>query len=314
MRLIALPRLTTVSRAIQWLPNTADDRRVIMRQPLPHRSFRRFALGALLATTGPLAARAADASPWAADTYSQVRLIAGTNTAGQSVLRAGIEIKLAPGWKTYWRYPGDSGVPPRFNFSGSSNVKAVHVLWPAPERMEDGAGQSIGYHGRVIMPLRVEPKNRAQPVNLHLTLSYAVCDKLCVPAEGSADLGLARAPSGEDAALAAAEAKVPRPAKLGDGVAVAVRAVRLETTGGDKPRVVVDVAAPAGVPVDLFAEGPTPQWALPLPEPKGAPAPGLKRFSFELDGLPAGASPKGAELTLTLTAGTQAIEVKTRLD
>ena len=85
-------------------------------------------------------ARAADASPWAEDTRSAVRLIAGANKNGEAPLRAGIEIKLQPGWKTYWRYPGDSGVPPRFDFSGSENLKAAKVLYPAPHLFTDEAG------------------------------------------------------------------------------------------------------------------------------------------------------------------------------
>jgi hypothetical protein len=84
--------------------------------------------------------------------------------------------------------------------------------------------------------------------------------------------------------------------------------------GGAKPRIVVTVAAPQDAAVDLFAEGPTEAWALPLPEPMGRPAPGVREFVFDLDGVPPKADVKGAELTFTLTAGADAIEVKTHLD
>jgi hypothetical protein len=94
----------------------------------------------------------------------------------------------------------------------------------------------------------------------------------------------------------------------------AVRSVKRDTASSGKPRVLVDVMAPVNHAVDLFAEGPTPDWALPLPEPvPGAPA-GFRRFAFELDGLPAGASADGAAIKLTATAGGKAIEVTTRLD
>lgn len=268
---------------------------------------------AAIVAAGLAPAQAEDASAWATDLHSKVRLIAGSNEARQPALRAGLDIKLAPGWKTYWRYPGDSGVPPHFNFSGSNNVKDVRVLYPAPERMDDGAGQAIGYQDRVIMPLRVTPSDPAKPVLLHLKLSYAVCEKLCLPAEATAKLTLAPGKSAQESDLKQAEARVPRPAKLGAAGPVAIKAVRRED-GGAKPLVVVDVASPEGADADLFVEGPTEAWALPLPEPKPASAPGLKRFSFELDGLPDGADAKGAELTFTLVAGTEAIEVKTRLD
>ena len=82
-----------------------------------------------------------------------------------------------------------------------------------------------------------------------------------------------------------------------------------------KPLVFVDLAAPAGEPVELFVEGPTPEWALPIPKPaQGAPA-GHQHFGFELDGLPPGVDPKGPfELTFTIVDGGSAIEVKTHLD
>jgi hypothetical protein len=105
---------------------------------------------------------------------------------------------------------------------------------------------------------------------------------------------------------------VPRRATLGDKAALSVRAVQREA-GGSKPRVLVDVAAPAAGAI-LFAEGPTADWALPVPEPvAGAPA-GLQRFAFELDGLPPGAKAEGATLRLTAVSGEQAIEVEYRLD
>ena len=87
-------------------------------------------------------ARAADASAWSEDSKSAVRLIAGVNK-DDAALRAGIEVKLQPGWHTYWRYPGDSCVPPRFDFSGSDNVKSARVRFPAPRLFSDDSGGVI---------------------------------------------------------------------------------------------------------------------------------------------------------------------------
>src|ERR671934_2308361 len=85
---------------------------------------------ALLASSLAFAARADDASPWQRDGHSAVRLVAGSRSG--TVLLGGIAFQLQPGWKTYWRMPGDSGVPPRFDFSKSENIEAVTVLLPAP--------------------------------------------------------------------------------------------------------------------------------------------------------------------------------------
>jgi DsbC/DsbD-like thiol-disulfide interchange protein len=96
----------------------------------------------------------------------------------------GVAIQLQPGWKTYWRTPGDSGVPPRFDFSKSDNIEAVTVLWPAPKKFDDGAGgTALGYKQQVVLPLRIVAKNTDKPVTLRASISYAVCDKLCIPSK-----------------------------------------------------------------------------------------------------------------------------------
>jgi len=274
-----------------------------------------FAVGSLLSTVSS-ATNAADVSPWDNAVQSAARLIAAPARAeiGGRVFRAGVEIKLKPGWKTYWRYPGDSGVPPVFDFSKSQNVKTVTVLYPAPMRFADGAGgSSIGYAGNVILPFHIVPQDVGKPVTLRLKLDYAACEKLCVPAQAQLELVLTGAASAQERVLGEAEARVPKIAEIGDRGVPAIRAVRREA-GLGKPRVVVDVAAPANASVVLFAEGPTAQWALPLPEPiAGAPA-GLQRFAFALDGLPPGDKPDGATLRLTAVAGNKAVEVAFRLD
>jgi DsbC/DsbD-like thiol-disulfide interchange protein len=258
---------------------------------------------------------AADLSPWDNDTRSAVRLVAAraVSQSGGRLLRAGIELKLHPGWKTYWRYPGDSGVPPVFDFTGSENVKTVTVLWPAPERFSDGGGNSIGYQGNVIFPLRVAAQDDGKPVMLRLKLDYAVCEKLCVPAKAKVELMLSGDAGIAEVALAAAEARVPKPTALGAGQALAIRSVE-RIAGARWPRIIVDVATLSATQVDLFAEGPTPKWALPLPQPIPSKIAGRQRFGFDLDGLPPGVKPKGAVLKFTAVSPAQAIEVEYRLD
>ena len=269
------------------------------------------ALALLAAICAP--AQAADASPWDGNPRSAVRLIAaGPAKTAPGALRAGIEIKLGPGWKTYWRYAGDSGVPPRFRFEGSDNVEDVAVMFPAPHGFTDDGGQSIGYKDGVILPLRVVPRDTSKPVLLRLDLDYAICSNLCVPVVAKAELSLPG--TGEkDAALAASEARVPKAVALGEGHTLAIRTIRRED-GGARPRIVVDVAAPVDARLELFAEGPTPEWSLPIPAPVAGAPDGLRRFAFDLDGLPPGASPKGAALRLTAVTDQAAIEVTTRLE
>ena len=274
---------------------------------------------ALILFPGITIARAQDASPWKAELHAAARLVAGAarKTDDSSWLRAGIEIRLDPGWHTYWRYPGDSGVPPTFDFAGSQNVKSVAVLWPAPKRFADGAGgHSIGYTGDVVFPLRITAEDATKSSSLHLKLGFAYCREVCFPAEADLDLTLSGEAGTEEPALVAAEARVPRRVPLDAGTGLTIRSVHREGHNG-YDRVVVEVAASEGVPVELFVEGPTPDWALPPPEPTDPPpgtASGVRLFTFDLDGLPLDAHSDGAILTFTAVSSNDAIEVNVPLD
>jgi DsbC/DsbD-like thiol-disulfide interchange protein len=275
--------------------------------PVPLRiAFIAATLSVALAT---IEARAEDASPWQRDAHSAVRLLAGSRSG--TVLLGGVAIQLQPGWKTYWRTPGDSGVPPRFDFSKSDNVEAVTVLWPAPTKFDDGAGGfSLGYKQQVVLPLRIVAKNADKPVTLRADISYAVCDKLCIPVEAKAELAFASVASTEDGNLSDALNAVPKPANIGDPNPLTIRDVRRD----GKTNVLVDVAAPDTKDVSLYVEGPTPDWALPVPKLVDHSPPGVKRFAFELDGLPPGASAEGAALKLTLVGGDRAYEFNVNLN
>ncbi|MGX1349473.1 DsbC/DsbD-like thiol-disulfide interchange protein [Bradyrhizobium elkanii] len=253
--------------------------------------------------------RADDASPWQQDTHSAVRLLAGSRSG--AVLLGGIAFQLQDGWKTYWRTPGDSGVPPRFDFSRSDNVEAVTVMWPAPRQFDDGAGgTSLGYKHQVVLPLRIVAKNPDKPLVLRADINYAVCEKLCVPVEAKAELAFASVASTEDAALSEALNAVPKPANIGDPIPFSIRDVKRD----GKNNVLVDVSAPESRDLSLFVEGPTPDWALPVPKPVEHAPPGVKRFSFELDGLPPGAKADGAALKLTLVGGDKSYEFNINLN
>jgi DsbC/DsbD-like thiol-disulfide interchange protein len=254
-------------------------------------------------------ARAEDASAWQKDGHSAVRLLAGSRSG--AVLLGGIAFQLQPGWKTYWRTPGDSGVPPRFDFSKSENIEAVTVLWPAPTKFDDGAGgHSLGYHNQIVLPLRIVAKNPDKPVTLRADINYAVCEKICIPVDAAAELSINSVASTEDSALFAALDTVPKPANIGDPNPLTIRDVKHE----GRSRVLVDVVTPDAKELNLFVEGPTPDWSLPIPTLLEGGPPGVKRFAFELDGLPPGANPEGAALKFTLVGGDRSYEFNTNLE
>jgi DsbC/DsbD-like thiol-disulfide interchange protein len=254
-------------------------------------------------------ARAEDTSPWQRDGHSAVRLLAGSRSG--AVLTGGIAFQLQKGWKTYWRTPGDSGVPPRFDFSKSENIEAVTVLWPAPKKFDDGAGgYSLGYQDQTVLPLRIVAKTPDKPVTLRVDINYAVCEKLCIPVEANAELTFTSVASTEDGALSAALETVPKPANVGDPNPLTIRDVKRD----GKSAVLVDVAASDTKEVSLFVEGPTPDWGLPMPKLLDHGPPGIKRFAFELDGVPPGTNPDGAALKLTLVGGDRAYEFNVNLE
>src|SRR5882724_1206904 len=260
------------------------------------------AAAVIMLSVGPQA-RAQDSSPWQKDSHSAVRLLAGSRSG--AVLLGGIAFQLQPGWHTYWRTPGDSGVPPRFDFSKSENIEAVTVLWPAPTKFDDGAGgHSLGYQKQVVLPLRIVAKNPDKPVTLRADINYAVCEKLCIPVEANAELAFASVASTEDSTLFAALETVPKPANVGDPNPLTIRDVKRD----GKSAVLIDVATSDAREVSLFVEGPTADWGLPVPKLLEHSPPGVRRFAFELDGVPPGTNPEGAALKMTLVGGDRSYE------
>lgn len=91
-------------------------------------------------------------------------------------------LSLLDGWKTYWRAPGDAGIPPSFDWSGSRNVKAVTFHWPRPKVFSVGGMQTIGYSHELILPVEIIPQDPSQPVELKAAVDLGVCSDICVPA------------------------------------------------------------------------------------------------------------------------------------
>jgi DsbC/DsbD-like thiol-disulfide interchange protein len=143
----------------------------------------------VLSATAALPAAAQPLSG-AAAAVTGVELIDGWRQADGSRLAA-IEIRLAPGWHTYWRVPGSAGIPPSFDWSGSANLASVAYEWPRPEVFDRLGIRTIGYDGGVVLPVRLEPTDPAAPMQLDLALAFGVCSDICVPAEARVDLSLA---------------------------------------------------------------------------------------------------------------------------
>ncbi|AQZ54317.1 MULTISPECIES: protein-disulfide reductase DsbD family protein [Hyphomicrobiales] len=134
----------------------------------------------------------------------EARLIAAENGVGPNAtsLSAGLHLELGEGWKTYWRSPGEVGIPPSIDWAGSENVEEVELLWPAPERFTAFGIENFGYHDEVVFPLRIALSDPGAPVRLNANVTLLTCSTVCVPQEFTLTLSLPRA-SGIDADAAA---------------------------------------------------------------------------------------------------------------
>lgn len=110
------------------------------------------------------------------------RLMPGWTTPEGHRMTA-LHLTLEPGWKTYWRSPGDAGVPPRFDWQGSDNLGQVALHWPRPEAIESGGERTLGYHDSLILPIEVTPADPARPVDLRALVDFGLCLDICVPAQ-----------------------------------------------------------------------------------------------------------------------------------
>lgn len=246
-----------------------------------------------------LAAPALAAGPEAASDRAAVALTAGWSRpdGGRT---AGLTFRLAPGWKTYWRMPGDSGVAPAFDWSGSENLAAVEVLWPAPKAFDSFGMLTLGYGGEVTLPVVLTPEDPAAPVRLRLSLFYGVCADICVPETAELDLDIAPDAAAGEGPIRAALAALP--AAL-DPAAV----VRCTLAGaGDARRFEAVVALPEGAaPTVAVVEGPPDAWFMP---PVLAVSAGRAEVSAPL-GAGAPAWIDRAHLRLTLVGPEGALEL-----
>src|SRR5271170_1597803 len=252
------------------------------------------ALAAALSLALPaMPAFAADSfsTDWARAAKSQARLIAGGGDL------AGFEIALSPGAITYWRDPGDAGLPPTLDFSGSDNIASVEPEFPAPKRIKEAdGGEAFGYDGYVVFPLRVKPRDPTKPATLRLNADFAVCEKVCLPAKAHLELTLPSAPGSPhagaiDAALAAAPRAVA-PKDFGALEALDAESWRLCSAHMDGP------------PRDLFVEAPEGWWLKTAPAQADA---GRDCFTLTIGDKPKDAALPIA-LRLTLTGGAGAME------
>lgn len=193
--------------------------------------------------------------------YASVYLHSGRamNDGGR---KTALRMELKPGWKTYWRNPGDAGIPPHFDWSGSTNLKAVTIAWPTPLVFDTYGSRTIGYEERMVLPLTMTPENPAEPINIKLNFTYGLCSDICIPAQQ--DIAMTIAPDApEDGGYFLDRAAATTPISAAEGGMIA-HECKVEGAG-EKRRFVasLSVAAPFQAAPVVIAEGPDGVWLGP---------------------------------------------------
>jgi len=258
-------------------------------------------------------AEAETATSWTETEQSRLRLIAEFDgVKDRTSVRVGLQIKLAPGWKTYWRSPGDAGIPPRMDWSGSQNVKEVKISWPLPELFNSYGFDSWGYHDEVVFPVDVTLSESGRPLDLNLKLQLGICEDVCIPYEHEFSLFL-DASTGERSMEAAKIEEFGRrvPKKIGE-----VGAVLTEVAASakeDNRFVVIAQASHSLDKPEIIVEGKYGTYFELISKNLSADR---KTISFRIDGhLPSKTDQmQGQDITVTIFDNGVAGEKKLRVD
>lgn len=249
-----------------------------------------------------LPARTAE-QPWVGATNSKLRMFGGmAKTADGEQPMAGIQLRMDDGWKTYWRNPGDSGVPPQFNWSGSTNLKEARVLYPAPHRFADANSTAIGYSGEVIFPVKLIAERPGEPIELKLAFEFGLCKSLCIPNDAKLSLKLEPGATLNEAdakLLNAALDLVPQPVAAGALPAIGKVEAKLDA---DKPSIVIEALFPPGATgTDLFVDIADGTY-VPVPKALGPLAGGKQNFAVNFASKDEAKDIKGKTLVITLVS------------
>ncbi|MEI8396810.1 MAG: protein-disulfide reductase DsbD domain-containing protein [Rhodospirillaceae bacterium] len=270
----------------------------------------------LLLSTGVTAPVSAATGPTVPLDMVDARLMTAVDAAGNSAsVPLGLEIRLKPGWKTYWRSPGDAGLPPRIDWSGSVNLAGTEIAWPAPVRFTLFGLETFGYVGEVVLPITARRTGTDRPLELRAGVDLLVCHDICVPARFDLSLNV---PAGPAAPSADAE-QIARYARTvpGNGRDSGLSVTVAQDLGGNPPvlKLEADARDPFATP-DLFLEGGSPDSPLIFKAPEVRLERGGRHLTARLVLVPAGGAAEpvrsliGRPLPVTLVDGTRSVETR----
>jgi DsbC/DsbD-like thiol-disulfide interchange protein len=240
---------------------------------------------------------AASSTAWYASEGGRIRLVTSGKPDEAGRLRGVLDIALEPGWKTYWRDPGDSGVPPQLDISASTNIAGAALSFPPPSRHDDGYGKWAGYDHPVSLPVIFTLKAPDQPAMIDGDVFLGICETICIPLQTRLTLDPASDPdnAGDAALVEAGFSALPDPEQPGFGVTL---------LPGDHETLVVEAEAPGDpASVDFFVAGEQDyMFGPPVREDRD----GKVRFSVPILDRPT-ETPTGGGLHFTLTSSAGAV-------
>ncbi|HEY4191300.1 MAG TPA: protein-disulfide reductase DsbD domain-containing protein [Mesorhizobium sp.] len=240
----------------------------------------------------------AASSEWSDAEGGRVRLVTAGKPDAAGQIRGALEIDLNPGWKTYWRDPGSSGVPPQFDISRSTNISGAELSFPAPRRHDDGYGKWAGYDRSISLPVVFKLASPGATTAIDADIFLGICETICVPVQASLKLDPAADPDNADdtALVDAGFAALPEPQRADFGV---------KPLPGDPETLVVEASAPGdSQAVDFFIAGASDYMF-------GTPVRGIEggKITFKVPILDRPTSkPTGSGLHYTLTSADGAVQ------
>ena len=178
-----------------------------------HRRLMRLLFPSIIAALASSASVAlASSSSWHTMEGARLRIVTAGAPDKSGVIRGMLQIDLKPGWKTYWRDPGASGVPPSVDISGSTNVESAVVSYPAPMRFDDESGPWNGYKHSVALPVSFRLAEPGAPAAITAEVFVGVCETVCVPVQATLSVDPAQDPDNFDDAIAIKRAVAALPA------------------------------------------------------------------------------------------------------
>lgn len=166
-----------------------DTAKIMSNRPTIVQRARRIAGAGLLIALFLAGQSHAASSEWLTAGGGAIRLVASQPKPDGSI-PAILEVRLEPGWKTYWRDPGASGIPPQITLDPEGGLVLETMRYPAPQTFGDGAGRYAGYDAPVAFPLVLRRMSEQKDVTIRASVFLGICEDICIPVQGKLELTL----------------------------------------------------------------------------------------------------------------------------